>query len=221
MKARTSELFEKESRAGKLEPLREELEAAFGLLAGALSAGGKVLVCGNGGSAADSEHIVGELMKGFRRRRELPLADRERLQSAWGEEGRVLAGRLQRALPAISLVSQVSLGTAVANDLGADLVFAQQVYGYGRAGDALIAISTSGKAANVLAACRTARAFGLKVLGLTGRQGGELARLCDRCLRVPAAETSEVQVWHLRCYHLLCAMLEVELLGSEAGEDPQ
>ena len=221
MKARTGELFEKELRAGKLEPLREELLAAFELLAGALGAGGKVLVCGNGGSAADSEHIVGELMKGFRSRRELPAADRERLEGAWGEEGRVLAGRLQRALPAISLVSQVSLGTAVANDLGADLVFAQQVYGYGRAGDALIAISTSGNAANVLAACRTARAFGLIVVGLTGRQGGELARVCDRCLRAPATETSEVQVWHLRCYHLLCAALELELLGSGAGGDPQ
>jgi D-sedoheptulose 7-phosphate isomerase len=81
----------------------------------------------------------------------------------------------------------------------------------------LIAISTSGNAANVLAACRTARAFGLKVLGLTGRQGGELARLCDRCLRVPAAETAEVQVWHLRCYHLLCAALELELLDGDPG----
>jgi D-sedoheptulose 7-phosphate isomerase len=217
MKAPTGELFEKELLAGKLEPLREELLAAFELLAGALGAGGKVLVCGNGGSAADSEHIVGELMKGFRRRRALPPSDRQRLQSAWGEEGRLLAGRLQQALPAISLVSQVSLATAVANDLGADLVFAQQVYGYGRAGDALIALSTSGNAANVLAACRTARAFGLKVLGLTGRQGGELARLCDRCLRVPADETAEVQVWHLRCYHLLCAALELELLAGDSG----
>jgi len=215
MKAQTGELFERELRAGNLEPLREALPAAFDLLAAALSAGGKVLVCGNGGSAADSEHIVGELMKGFRSRRALPPADRERLESAWGAEGRALAGRLQRALPAISLVSQVSLGTAVANDLGADLVFAQQVYGYGRAGDALIAISTSGNAANVLAACRTARAFGLKVLGMSGAEGGELARICDLCLRAPASETSEVQVWHLRAYHLLCALLEAELLGQD------
>jgi D-sedoheptulose 7-phosphate isomerase len=215
MKTQTRGLFERELRAGSLEPLREALAAAFDLLAAALGAGGKVLVCGNGGSAADSEHIVGELMKGFRSPRELPAADRERLERACGAEGRALAGRLQRALPAISLVSQVSLSTAVANDQGADLVFAQQVYGYGRAGDALIAISTSGNAANVLAACRTARAFGLKVLGMSGAEGGELARVCDLCLRVPASETAEVQVWHLRAYHLLCALLEAELLGLD------
>jgi D-sedoheptulose 7-phosphate isomerase len=218
MKAHTWELFERELRAGRLEPLQGALEGAFDLLAGTFRAGGKVLVCGNGGSAADSEHIVGELMKGFRSRRELPAADRERLAAAWGEEGRALAGRLQRALPAISLVSQVSLGTAVANDLGAELVFAQQVYGYGRPGDLLLAISTSGNAANVLAACRTARAFGLRVLGFSGQDGGRLSGLCDLCLRPPASETSEVQVWHLRAYHLLCAALEQELLGPAAGE---
>jgi len=116
MKAQTRLLFERELRAGSLEPLREALAGAFDLLAAALGSGGKVLVCGNGGSAADSEHIVGELMKGFRSRRPLPAADRERLERAGGAEGRALAGRLQRALPAISLVSQVSLGTAVAND---------------------------------------------------------------------------------------------------------
>jgi D-sedoheptulose 7-phosphate isomerase len=220
MKAQTWQLFERELRAGGLEPLREALAGAFDLLAAALGSGGKVLVCGNGGSAADSEHIVGELMKGFRSRRPLPPADRERLERTGGAEGRALAGRLQRALPAISLVSQVSLGTAVANDQGADLVFAQQVYGYGRAGDALIAISTSGNAANVLAACRTARAFGLKVLGMSGAQGGELAGACDLCLRAPASETAEVQVWHLRANHLLCALLEAELLGPAAGEGP-
>jgi D-sedoheptulose 7-phosphate isomerase len=214
MKAEILELFERGLRAGGLEPLREPLAAAFGLLAGALSGGGKVLVCGNGGSAADSEHIVGELMKGFRSRRPLPETDRERLEAACGQEGRALAGRLQRALPAISLVSQVSLGTAVANDLGADLVFAQQVYGYGQPGDALIAISTSGNAGNVLAACRTARAFGLAILGLTGADGGELARACDVCLRAPASDTAEVQVWHLRAYHLLCGLLESEFFGT-------
>ena len=218
MNGQTSELFERELRAGGLQALRGTLAEAFELLAGALRVGGKVLTCGNGGSAADSEHIVGELMKGFRSRRPLPPADRQRLESSGGAEGRALAGRLQRALPAISLVSQVSLGTAVANDLGADLVFAQQVYGYGRPGDALIAISTSGNAGNVLAACLTARAFGLKVLGLSGADGGRLAGLCDLCLRAPATDTAEVQVWHLRAYHLLCALLEAELLGQAAGE---
>ena len=220
MNERTAAWWRLELVAGGLEPCRKEMERAFDLLSDSFRRGGKLLVCGNGGSAADSEHIVGELMKGFRSRRELPPADRERLEAACGAEGRVLAERLQRALPAISLVSQVSLGTAVANDLGADLVFAQQVYGYGRPGDALIAISTSGNAPNVLAACRTARAFGLKVLGLSGQDGGRLARACDLCLRAPASETSAVQVWHLRAYHLLCALLEAELFGPAAGEGP-
>jgi D-sedoheptulose 7-phosphate isomerase len=215
MQARTRELFERELQSSGLQTLRETLLAAFQLLAAAFRGGGKVLVCGNGGSAADSEHIVGELMKGFRSRRPLPAADQAKLEQSCGSEGRELAARLQRALPAISLVSQVSLASAVANDLGGELVFAQQVYGYGRPGDALIALSTSGRAANVLAACRTARAFGLRILGLTGQDGGALAQACDVCLRAPASDTAEVQVWHLRSYHLLCALLEAELFDRD------
>ena len=217
MRTETRTLFERGLAAGGLQPLAGPLGSAFALLAACYRGGGKVLVCGNGGSAADSEHIVGELMKGFRSTRPLPAAHRDRLAERWGEEGLRLAGRLQRALPAVSLVSQVSLGTAVANDLGADLVFAQQVYGYGRPGDALIAISTSGKAANVLAACRVARAFGLATLGLTGAEGGQLKDLCDVTVRAPASETAEVQVWHMRAYHLLCAALEEEFCGGEGA----
>jgi len=214
MKPETRTLFERELASSGLEMLAAPLEQAFTLLASCYREGGKVLVCGNGGSAADSEHIVGELMKGFRSVRPLPPEHREQLVRSWGEEGRQLAERLQRALPAISLVSQVSLGTAVANDQGADLQFAQQVYGYGRPGDVLVGISTSGKAVNVLAACRVARAFGLVILGLTGAGGGPLAELSDLAVRAPAAATAEVQLWHLRIYHLLCAVLEEEFFGG-------
>jgi D-sedoheptulose 7-phosphate isomerase len=214
MEKQTAAWWLKELRDGTLEPCRQELERAFDLLSGCFRRGGKVLVCGNGGSAADSEHIVGELMKGFHSRRPIPEADRARLAAGAGEEGRYLAERLQGALPAISLVSQVSLSTAVANDVAADMVFAQQVYGYGREGDVLIGISTSGNAANVLQALRAARAFGLGTLGLSGADGGRMKELCDVLIRVPAAVTPEVQVWHLRVYHGLCALLELEFFGQ-------
>jgi D-sedoheptulose 7-phosphate isomerase len=213
MKEQTAAWWRKELDEGPLAPCRQEIGRAFDLLAGCFLRGGKVLVCGNGGSAADSEHIVGELMKGFHSRRPIPETDRARLAANAGEEGRYLAERLQRALPAISLVSQVSLTTAVANDVAADMVFAQQVYGYGREGDVLIGISTSGNAANVLQALRTARAFGLGTLGLSGADGGRMKGLCDVLIRVPAGVTPEVQTWHLRIYHALCALLELEFFG--------
>ncbi len=218
MKKRTAAWWQQELGAGALEPCRQELERAFDLLSGSFRQGGKLLVCGNGGSAADSEHIVGELMKGFYSRRPIPEADRARLAGAGGEDGLYLAARLQGALPAISLVSQVALATAVANDVAADMVFAQQVYGYGRRGDALLGISTSGNAGNVLNALRTARAFGLGTLGLTGADGGRMKGICDVLIRVPASSTPEVQLWHLRVYHALCAMLELEFFGEAEPE---
>ena len=214
MEFRTREHFSRELAASGLEALAGPLEGAFAMLADCFRRGGKVLVCGNGGSAADSEHIVGELMKEFRIRRPLPEEDQARLRGLWGEEGRRLGQGLQGALPAISLVSQVSLCTAMANDAGADLVFAQQVYAYGRPGDALLGISTSGNAANVVAACRAARAFGLRTLAFTGGDGGRLKEVCELSLQAPASATSEIQLWHMRCYHLLCAMLELEMFGS-------
>jgi D-sedoheptulose 7-phosphate isomerase len=213
MKPETKALFYRELEAGGLAALADSLEQAFLLLSTCFRSGGKLLVCGNGGSAADAEHIVGELMKGFRSLRPLPREHQERLSARWGEEGRLLAGTLQCALPAISLVSQVSLGTAVANDMGAELVFAQQVYGYARSEDALLAISTSGRAQNVLAACRVARALGIRVLGLTGADGGELKNICDLTIQAPAQMTHEIQIWHMRVYHLLCAVLEEEFFG--------
>jgi D-sedoheptulose 7-phosphate isomerase len=214
MEKRTAAWWQQELGAGILEPCRQELERAFDLLSGSFRRGGKLLVCGNGGSAADSEHIVGELMKGFHSRRPIPEADRARLAGSGSEEGLYLAERLQGALPAICLASQISLTTAVANDVAADMVFAQQVYGYGRRWDVLLGISTSGNAANVLNALRTARAFGLGTLGLTGADGGRMKGICDVLIRVPASSTPEVQLWHLRVYHALCALLELEFFGE-------
>lgn len=171
---------------------------------------GKVLVCGNGGSAADAEHIVGELMKGFRSRRPLPETDIAKLRKLYGSEGEKLARRLQGTLAAISLVSQSSLCTAITNDVCADMVFAQQVFGYGRAGDALIGISTSGNAANVINAVKVARALNLRTIALSG-EGGTLKELAEITISVPSSETARIQELHMSIYHALCAALEAEL----------
>lgn len=177
-------------------------------LEGAFRSGGKLLVCGNGGSASDSEHIVGELMKGFHRKRPIAPELRAQLIAEYAGEGVFLADHLQGALPAISLVSHTSLISAVVNDTAGSMIFAQQVMGYGRAGDALLAISSSGNAENVLHALRVARALGLKTLGLTGRSGGKMAALCDIAIRVAQDATPDVQERHLAVYHALCADLE-------------
>jgi D-sedoheptulose 7-phosphate isomerase len=193
-----------------LEACLSDIEQARQMLSACYRAGGKLLVCGNGGSAADSEHIVGELMKGYMLKRPIPAEARQRLQASDPERAAYLAEHLQGALPAISLVSQSALMTAYANDIAADMVFAQQVYGYGRPGDVLWAISTSGNAANVVNAVQIARGMGLKTLGLTGAGGGKLKALCDVTIRAPGSSTPEYQERHLPIYHTLCVLLEME-----------
>ena len=199
-------------RFKELEPIREPLLEAFRCLNECYKISGKVLICGNGGSAADSEHIAGELMKGFVLKRPLPPEDSDKILSAFpdDEKAALLAKSLQGALPAIPLVNHTSLISAVSNDTSADMIYAQQVYGYGKPGDVLIAISTSGNAANVINAVKTAKAFGLKTIGLTGGTGGGLVPLCDITLIAPTAETYRIQEYHLPIYHTLCAMLERE-----------
>ena len=199
-----SSLFE---RYPVLRGCEKELRAAFDLLAAAFRGGNKLLVCGNGGSAADSEHMVAELMKGFLKRRPLSAEDSAKLEAAGGKE---IASRLEGALPAISLPSQMSLLTATANDGNYDLTFAQQVYGLGRPGDALIAISTSGRSRNVCNAVIVAKAFGLKSIALTGRSGGDLAPLADVAIKVPSDNVAEIQELHLPVYHWLSTELEAE-----------
>lgn len=187
---------------------RSRIEAAFRLLESCFASGGKLLVCGNGGSAADAEHIVGELMKGFLRRRPLGPEMRRKLELVDGERGAYLGEKLQGTLPAIALTGQYALNTAVANDNGGDLPFAQQVFGYGVPGDVLWGISTSGNSVSVALAATVAKAKGLRVLGMTGAKGGRLAGYADVCLQAPSDETFQVQEYHLSIYHFLCAALE-------------
>jgi len=188
-----------------LEACESDLTAALSILTSAYETGHKLLVCGNAGSAADSEHIVGELMKGFLKRRSLPAEAVARLEKAGGKG---IAQRLQGSLAAISLPSQMSLLTATANDGDYDLTFAQQVYGLGRAGDVLLAISTSGKSANVCNAVIVATAFGLTSIALTGKSGGDLAPLADISIKVPSDNVAEIQELHLPVYHWLSTELE-------------
>ena len=180
--------------------LKDIINGACRILEVSFASGGKLLVCGNGGSAADADHIVGELMKGFYKKRPLPAEEAERL----GEYARDLQG----ALPAISLTQHTALSTAFLNDVNPEMVFAQQVYGYGRAGDVLLAISTSGNSNNVCHAAQVAADLGIQTIGLTGREGGRLSGICDVCIEAPDDRTADVQELHLPIYHTLCAMLE-------------
>jgi len=178
-----------------------QIREAVECLTAAYRAGGKVLVCGNGGSAADAEHFAGELLKGFYKTR--PLGETERNQV-----GAAYANRLQGALPTIPLGGFSALNTAFANDNEPELIFAQLVWGLGVAGDVLVAFSTSGESKNVLHAARVARAKGLKVVALTGEGGGTLAGLSDVAVRTPARVTHIVQEYHLPVYHCMALMLE-------------
>jgi len=176
--------------------------------------GGKLLVCGNGGSAADSEHIVGELAKGFRAHRGIDPADDARLREAAGEDAELLCANLQRGLCALTLVSHTALATAVLNDLDPAVLFAQQVYSLGRPGDVLLGISTSGNSRNVVLALRCARAMGLRSIGLCGEAACAFDRAAEIVIKAPASETFRVQEYHLPLYHALCAMIETELWGD-------
>ncbi len=167
-----------------------------------------MLICGNGGSAADSEHMVGELMKGFLKQRPIPAEHAAKLEAASPADGKKVAERLQGALASISLPSQMSLLTATANDGDYDMTFAQQVYGLGRPGDVLLVISTSGKSKNICNALLVAKAFGLRSIALTGGSGGELAPLADVAIKVPSDNVAEIQELHLPVYHWLSTELE-------------
>jgi D-sedoheptulose 7-phosphate isomerase len=187
---------------------KNEIEQVFTLLCHSFENGGKLLVCGNGGSASDSEHIVGELMKSFSKKRSMPQPIKDSLKAASPDLGSYLAESLQPALPAIALTNHAALTTAFSNDVDPTLIFAQQVLGYGKKEDVFLGISTSGNANNVLNAFVTAKALGMKTIGLTGKTGGRFIGLCDALIRVDATSTPEVQELHLPVYHALCQMLE-------------
>lgn len=200
-------------RYPKLSVCETQLEIAYQILESAYTNGRKLLVCGNGGSASDSEHIVGELMKEFKLKRKVYAGQAELMKSIDPEMGLMLAENLQGALPAITLTGHSSLTTAFMNDSEPELVFAQQVNGYGKADDVFLGISTSGNSRNVLYAAITAKSKGLKVIGLTGMKESKLKRLADVCICVPETETYKIQELHLPVYHCLCMMLEEHFFG--------
>lgn len=200
-------------RYPSLETCKQDIISAYQLFEEAYSDGRKLLVAGNGGSASDSEHIVGELMKEFKLKRKIFAAQVDRLMKIDAEMGTVLAEHLQGSLPAISLVGEPSLTTAFMNDSVPVLVFAQQVNGLGRAGDVFLGISTSGNSKNVLYAAVAAKSKGLKVIGLTGQKENELEKYADVCIHVPETETYKIQELHLPVYHCLCLMLEEKFFG--------
>lgn len=197
-----------------LSVLRSSIIHCVELMATAYRNGNKIMVCGNGGSAADSMHIVGELLKSFVLRRSLPQTMEDRIREEYGELADYYIQNLQQAVPAISLVSETSLFTAYGNDNAADLVFAQQVLGQGRPGDVLIAISTSGNSSNILHAARIARITGISVVSMTGQSGGKLRELSDVLLAVPETVTYQIQELHLPIYHVLCLAIEQELFDN-------
>ena len=195
-------------RYPSLESAKNDIAAAYLLLEESYKNGGKLLVAGNGGSAADAEHIVGELMKGFKLSRKPETDFAERLVAENQELGSVLAENLQGALPAIALDGHPALSTAFMNDCEPLLCFAQQVNGYGKSGDVFLGISTSGNSKNVLYAATTAHAKGMKVIGLTGAKDSKLKDMSDVCIKAPQTETYMIQELHLPIYHCLCLMLE-------------
>ncbi len=214
LSARFSDLFE---RHPELRPVSAQIAGAFELLVQTYEAGGTVYVGGNGGSAADAEHIVGELMKGMERRRPVPAEIRGSLVAAapaeLAEDAAYLAARLEGALRAVSLNSQIGLLSAVANDTAGDMAIAQQVYGYGRPSDAFWALSTSGRSRNMVLAAIAAKAMGVAVLALTGEPGEPLGGIADVWVRVPAQNVARAQELHLAVYHALCASLEEEFFS--------
>lgn len=193
-----AELYE---RYPQLKGCEVEIKKAFDVLLASYRADGKVLVCGNGGSASDAEHIVGELLKKFKKHRDVEAAIAAKLPAD-------LVAKLEGSLPAVSLVSMSGILTAFANDVAWETAFAQQVLGLGRSGDVLIALSTSGNSANCVNAARVARAKGMKVISMTGAGGGKLGEIADAAIRVPENETYRIQELHLPVYHALCAALE-------------
>lgn len=188
---------------------------AYQILEESYTNDGKLLVAGNGGSAADAEHIVGELMKGFVNPRKLEAEYSDALITVNKELGRVLSENLQGALPAIALDGHLALTTAYMNDCEPLLCFAQQVNGYGRKSDVFLGISTSGNSKNILYAATVAKAKGMKVIGLTGEKDSKLSEISDTCIQVPETETYKIQELHLPVYHCLCLMLEDTFFGKE------
>ena len=196
-----------------LKGIESEIAKAFQIISESFSKGGKLIIAGNGGSAADAEHIVGELMKNFCIKRKIPGSFENAIEALDSEAANYLIPRLQPGLPAISLGTHSSINTACINDIDGDIIFAQQVYGYGNEGDVFLGISTSGNSKNVVYAAATAKCKKMDVIALTGNDGGKLKRFADVSIIVPETETYKIQELHLPVYHCLCLMLEEHFFG--------
>lgn len=201
-------------RYPKLECCKENIIEAFFTIKDSYEKGGKLLIAGNGGSAADSEHIVGELMKAFVLPRKLDEKYRDNLIGVDNDLGTILADNLQGALPAIALDGHLALSTAYMNDCEPLLCFAQQINGFGTKNDVFLGISTSGNSKNILFASVCAKAKGMKVIGLTGEKDSKLSAMADICIKAPDKETFKIQEYHLPIYHCLCLMLEEHFFGE-------
>ena len=212
MNAKLTELFE---RYPALASIENDIVTAENMMLDTYYAGGKILACGNGGSCSDANHIVGELMKGFLLKRPMTTDIRAKFENALGEEAEDFAKKLQRGIPAIALDAASALFTAYANDVDADYVYAQLVFGYAKDNDMLIGISTSGNSKNVVNAMKAAKALGIKTLGLTGARESKLSSIADCTIRVPETETFKVQEYHLPVYHYLCAAVEEKIFGED------
>lgn len=202
-------------RYPQLTVCKKDIVRAYEMLKKAYGTGKKLLVAGNGGSASDSEHIVGELMKSFLFERKIKKCDTSRLIELYGEEGRDLAHKLEGTLCAIPLTSMPALSTAFINDVDPTLTFAQMLYGYGCEHDIFMGISTSGNSKNIIKALQVANVKGLQTIGLTGESGGKMIDLCDVIIKVPEKETFKIQELHLPIYHCLCAMLEADFFEEK------
>ncbi|NLN30854.1 MAG: SIS domain-containing protein [Bacteroidales bacterium] len=199
----------------ELSELRDSIDKVSGIIVKCYTAGGKLLICGNGGSSSDSCHIAGELMKSFERERPLDVSLKNRLADISADRGKYLADKLEHGLPAISLSAHSSLITAICNDIDPQLIFAQQILGYGEEKDVLLAISTSGNSENIIDACITARAMNMTVVGMTGRSGGKMKEYCDILINVPREKTASVQEIQLPVYHTICRIVEEYFYGGE------
>ena len=208
-------LIELIERYPSLAHISEEIKKAADMLCYAAERGGKILVCGNGGSSADADHIVGELMKGFLLKREMPPSDKEKFKAALGDDATPFVEKLQQGIPAISLSAQTAISSAFINDVDPDLIYAQMVYGYGKPGDVLLAISTSGNSKNVVNALLCAKSMGLCTIALTGKSDSKISANADCTIKAPEEETFKVQELHLPIYHYLCAAAENYLFGKQ------
>lgn len=192
----------------ELEPQKDNIYSAFEIIKNAFAKGHRLYICGNGGSSADSLHIVGELMKSFMENRPVKEGTKKALQKEYPDDAAFLSDHLHEALPAYALLNSTSLETAYSNDVCAEMVFAQQVYGYGKKGDVLLGISTSGNSKNVINAVKVAKVIGMHTIALTGKDGGVLKNISETSIVAPRNVVYEIQELHLPIYHVLCIMLE-------------